>query len=366
MNAESITLSELVRRIGGRLPVAAADFTVTGLAALDRAGPGDISFLTNPKYAHMLATTRAGAVLVAENAEVPATDTVLIRVADAYLVLAKLLQMFHPPVLPPEGIHPQAVVDPTATVGENVRISPGTVIAAGAAIGANTVLFPGVYIGRNTRVGCDGIIYSNVSIYHGVTIGDRVIIHSGAVVGSDGFGFARDGHRYEKIPQIGSVIIKDDVEIGANCTIDRGSMGMTVIETGVKLDNMIHLAHNVRVGEHTAIAAQTGVSGSVTIGKRTQIAGQVGIGGHVVIGDDTILTAKAGIMKSIGDNMMISGFPQMPHNEWRRTQAALRRGAEMRNNIKELKQEIENLHDRIRRLEAERKELGSDCTDSDN
>lgn len=353
MTVEPKTLREIVRCIDGHLSRESADFKVTGLAALDRAGPGDLSFLTNPRYRHLLETTRAGAVLVSDDTPDPGTGPVLIRVSNPYLALARLLQMFHPPTIPMEGIHELAVIDPGADIGKNVRIGPCAVVAGGAHIGDNTVLFPGVYIGSNAAVGDDCIIYANVSVYHEVKIGHRVIIHSGAVLGSDGFGFARDGARYEKIPQIGSVVVNDDVEIGSNCTIDRGSMGMTVIETGVKLDNMIHLAHNVTVGEHTAIAAQTGVSGSSSIGKRNQVGGQVGIGGHIDIGDDTILTAKSGIMKSIGNGKMISGFPQMPHNQWRRTHAALRHGAEMRADIKALKEQVEMLQKRIRELETQ-------------
>ncbi|MBN1295326.1 UDP-3-O-(3-hydroxymyristoyl)glucosamine N-acyltransferase [bacterium] len=350
---EARKLSELVQAIDGRMVGVTDDFVVSGLAALDRARPTDISFLTHPKYRHLVINTQAGAVLVSEKIVNDLPVRPMIVVSDAYLALARLMQMLYPPVLPPCGIHPTAIIADEAVLGTDVRIGAHVTIDAGVSIGDETALFPGVAVGRETRIGRNCIIYPNVSLYHRITIGDRVIIHAGSVVGSDGFGFAPDGSRYEKIPQIGSVTIGDDVEIGANCTIDRGSLGMTVIASGVKLDNLIHLAHNVCVGENTVIAAQTGVSGSSTIGCRNRIGGQVGVTGHVMVGDDVVLTAKAGIMKSIRSREMISGFPQMPHQQWRRTQAALRHADEMREDIRRLDTALEDMRKRLTALEEE-------------
>lgn len=341
-------LSDVVALIDGKLFGQTDDFEVTGLAALDRATPGDISFLTNPKYSNLLETTCAGAVLI--SGKEPAHDysgIPLIYVKDAYLALARLLQAYHPPVLIPEGIADTARIHHSANLGKNVRVGENAVVSDGATVGDNCTIFPNVFIGKDVRIGNECTLYSNTSIYHQVIIGDRVIIHSGAVIGSDGFGFAKEGPKYIKMPQIGSVQIDDDVEIGANCTIDRGSMGMTVIERGVKLDNLIHLAHNVRVGEDTAIAAQTGISGSTTIGKRNMIGGQVGLAGHISTGDDVILTAKAGIIKSVKSSQMMSGFPPASHREWRTNQAALRHGAEMRQELKKLKKQVADLMEQM-------------------
>ena len=344
---KSQTLYDIAKLVEGTIVGKADNFIVTGLAALDRAGPGDISFLTNPKYRDLLTSTQAGAVLVSGSLPEKKSSIVFLQVKDAYLALARLLQLFHPPLLPTLGVHDSAVIDPDAELAEGVKIGSGVSVAAGAVVGENTSIFPGVYVGENASIGSNCIIYSNVSIYHEIIIGNRVIIHAGAVIGSDGFGFAREGARYVKIPQIGSVHIHDDVEIGANCTIDRGSMGMTIIKRGVKLDNLCHLAHNVILGEDTAIAGQAGISGSTTVGERVMIGGQAGFAGHISIGDDVIVTGRTGVVKSIPDGQRFSGFPAFPHREWRRAQIAMRHAPDMISDIRKLKDEIAELNNKI-------------------
>jgi UDP-3-O-[3-hydroxymyristoyl] glucosamine N-acyltransferase len=342
-------LSDLVRHCGGTLIGSGRDFTVNSLAALDQAGPADVSFLSNPKYRESLKTTRAGAVLLTES--IPGTPFQIIRVDDPYLALARILTLLHPTRLPGIGVHPTAVIKPGTRLGSNVRIDANVVVESNVTIGDGTALFPGTTIGEDSIIGNDCIFYPNVTLYHSVNVGSRVIIHAGSVIGSDGFGFAREGAKYIKIPQIGGVTIGDDVEIGACCTIDRGSMSHTRISSGTKLDNMIMLAHNVAVGEDTAIAAQTGISGSTKIGNRVIIAGQVGVVGHIKIGDEAIITAKCGVTKSVPEKTMLSGFPSMIHKKWLRVQGVLGNALKMKSELNALKTKIVELESKITQLE---------------
>ncbi|MBN1355630.1 UDP-3-O-(3-hydroxymyristoyl)glucosamine N-acyltransferase [bacterium] len=349
-----LRISDLVRHIGGTLILAGDDFKVDGIAPLDRAGPRDISFLTHPKYKPALARTRAGAVLMKDPE--PGVPFSVILSEDPYLALARLLTLLHSRIEPPEGIHPSAVIRPDARLGTGVRIDAGVVVGSRSAIGDRTVLCAGVVVGDETEIGRDCMIYPNVTLYHSVRIGSGVIIHAGAVIGSDGFGYAREGCRYVKIPQIGRVYIEDDVEIGACCTIDRGSLNDTRICRGAKLDNLIHIAHNVTIGEDTAMAAQTGISGSTAVGKRVVMAGQVGVAGHITISDDSILTGKCGVTKSIPPKTMLSGFPPMNHRSWLRTQAVLSRAVELKGELDRLTRRIEELERRL----VEGKEIKGD------
>ncbi|MGB3976512.1 MAG: UDP-3-O-(3-hydroxymyristoyl)glucosamine N-acyltransferase [bacterium] len=315
---------------------------IKGIASLDRAEPNDVSFYTGPKYADQLKQTKAAIVLVSELPHVETTK-VLVKVKNIHLSLAYLLSIFYPTVLPSAGIHPTAAIDESAVIDETCFIDANVVIKKGVRIGSNSALFAGVYVGENTVIGSDCIIYPNVTIYHQVSIGKRVVIHGGAVIGSDGFGFARDGDTYVKIPHIGGVDIKDDVEIGANSTIDRGSIAMTVIEQGVKIDNLVHLAHNVSIGKDSAIAAQVGIAGSTKIGRNVTLGGQAGVSGHVKIGENVTVTSRGTIMKNTPSNQIVSGFPQMPHQEWKRNQVALRQASKWMDMIKEMAEKIRKL-----------------------
>ncbi len=311
------------------------------LATLEQAGPEDVSFLANPKYRHLLDKTRAGIVIMAD--VIPNAPFAILLTPEPYLAMTRALALFDRPLLPPVGIHSSAVIGSDCCIDEDVRIASNVSIGNGVRIGKGTALFPGVVLGEGVQIGSGSILYPNVSIYHGVVIGHRVIIHANSVIGSDGFGFAREGTHYVKIPQIGRVVVHDDVEIGAGCTIDRGSLGTTVIGTRSKLDNLIQIAHNVQIGEDTIIVAQTGVSGSARIGNRVTVAGQVGIAGHIEIADDCTITARCGVMKSVKAGTVLSGFPPAPHKEWLKTQSILGRAQEMYESIRDLTRRLEEL-----------------------
>jgi UDP-3-O-[3-hydroxymyristoyl] glucosamine N-acyltransferase len=295
---KTFTLDEIARLTEGDLH-GDPQREITGAATLAEAALGEISFFANQRYVPQLRATHASAVFVLPDfAETTPLDQIRVKhPAKAFEQIAR--EFAPPPIHFAPGIHPTAVIDPTAKIGERASIQPYAVIEAGVSIGDGTVIGAGTYVGHHTAIGPDSLIYPRVSIRERIRIGARAIIHPGAVIGADGFGFERVGERYQKIPQMGIVQIDDDVEIGANTTIDRARFGRTWIQQGVKLDNLVHIAHNVVVGENTVIAAQTGISGSVRIGKRVVMAGQVGAVGHIEIGDDALFGAKSGISKSV-------------------------------------------------------------------
>ena len=332
----AVRLDEIVARFGGKL-VGDGSLDISGIAPLDAAGPGQISFLSNPKYRGQLATTHAAAVIVdaaaAESCPVAAVVT-----PQPYLYFARLSQWLAGPLRPPPGIHPFAVVEtevpPSAAIGANAWVARGARIGENAVIGANCS------IGPDAEIGDDSWLHPNVSVYAGCRIGRRAIVHSGAVVGADGFGFARetDG-AWVKIAQTGRVLIGDDVEIGANTTIDRGALGDTVIEDGVKLDNQIQVAHNVRIGAHTAMAGCVGIAGSATIGRRCTVGGGAILLGHLQIADDVHVSAGTLVAKSIADAGSYTGtVPFMEHAAWLKNFARLRH--------------LDAMADRIRALET--------------
>ncbi|MBN1551282.1 UDP-3-O-(3-hydroxymyristoyl)glucosamine N-acyltransferase [bacterium] len=341
--ANTRKLSQLADYVNGTIVGEGPDFTVKRITTLDRAESDDLSFLTSPKYVAAAKHSKAGALLTSTTIE--GIECQFLIVANPYLALAKLLALYYPVKGPKPGIHTSAVVSESAKLGREICVGACVSIGERCQVGDHTIIFPGAVLGNDVSIGEHCIIYPNVVVYHKVRIGNRVIIHAGSIIGSDGFGFAKEHNTYVKMPQIGSVFIDDDVEIGANCTIDRGSVGETIIHRGVKLDNLIHLAHNVILGDDTAIAAQTGISGSSVIGKRVQIGGQAGLTGHISIGDDCILTAKAGITKSIPPKSMMSGFPAFPHRKWLRVQGVLANALEMKTEISSLRKRIEQLEE---------------------
>ncbi len=320
---------------------------ITNIAKIEDAAEGDISFIANPKYAKYHDTTRASALLVALDFKPGRADVVYIRVADPYTAFLQTLRAFAPILERPEpGIHPTAVIGHDVALGEGVTIGPNVVVGAGSSVGTGTILYANTVLGSNVTVGENCCIHANVSIYRGTCIGNFVTIHSGTAIGSDGFGFVPNGDEgWEKIPQIGIVVIEDAVEIGANCAIDRATLGETRISRGVKLDNLIHIAHNVVVGEHTVIAAQTGVSGSTRIGSGNMIAGQVGIVGHIETADGVIIEAQSGVSKSIRKSGRYFGHPVKEHSLALRQEGALRQ-------LPDLLQEIRDMRNRIAQLEA--------------
>ena len=324
MATPALTLREIVDRLGGEA-VGEVAAPLTGVATLDSAGPEHVSFLANPKYRSRLATTRAGAVILSAADRAAATGPCIVA-ANPYAYYARAVALFHPPRAPRPGVHPSAIVDPQARVHPSAEVGPravvgaGSVVAAGVVVGAGTVIGEGVALGEGTR------LHANVTIYDGCTLGARCLVHSGAVIGADGFGQAPEGGKWVKIPQVGAVRIGDDVEVGANTTIDRGALDDTVIEEGVKLDNQIQVAHNVVIGAHTVIAGCVGISGSTTIGRHCMVGGGAGFVGHVSVCDGAVVSAMTLVSKSITvPGTYTSGMPMMAHADWLKNAAHLRR-----------------------------------------
>ncbi len=338
-----MTAAEIAALIDGRVD-GDPDGTIDGVAGLPEAGPTDLSFLTNPRYAGLVAETRAGAVLVAEDwqGEHPCP---LIRVANVDAAFGQIAAALGPPpVAFAPGVHPTAVVAADAVLGEGVTVGPYCVIEPGARLGERTVLVAQCYIGHDAYVGADARLYPFVTVRERVRIGDRVIVHSGAVLGSDGFGYASVKGEWRKIPQIGTVEVGDDVEIGANVTVDRARFGKTVIARGAKIDNLVQIAHNVQVGEHTAMAAQVGISGSTRIGHHVQLGGQAGLAGHLSVGDNAVVGAQAGVTKDVPPGTFVSGYPAMEHRRATKLHAHVAR-------LPELKQRLTALEGRLAALE---------------
>ncbi len=337
-----ITLADIAQHVKGTVE-GDADLVITGPAEIATAQPGQITFLANPRYQHFLESTAASAIIVGPDTPVP-ERLAAIRVPDPYAAFLQVIKLFHPPqeMLPP-GIHPTAVVDDSAKLGEDVRIGALAVIGQGVTIGEGSRIFPNVVIMDNVRIGSHCLIYPGVVIRENCELGDHVIVHSGAVIGSDGFGFAFHEGRYEKIPQVGRVVIESHVEIGANTTVDRATLGETRIGEGSKLDNLIQIAHNVIVGKHTVMAAQVGIAGSTRIGDYCVFGGQVGVGGHLEVGNKVTAAAKAGITKNIPDGETVFGFPARPIQKMRRIEATINRLPELVQRVRQLEQQVAQL-----------------------
>jgi UDP-3-O-[3-hydroxymyristoyl] glucosamine N-acyltransferase len=340
------TVEQLAKRIGGRIE-GDPSTVITGAAKIEDAEPGDVTFLANPKYARYLDSTRASAVIIAEDQ--PTAHPCVIRVEDPRRSFARLIELFYPPENPPaEGIHPTASIGKKVTIGEGVRIGAQVTIGDGCTLEKNVIVFPGATIGENVVIGEGTVIHAGVSIRFGVRIGRRVCIQDNAVIGSEGFGFApTEEGVYEKVPQMGAVVIEDDVEIGAGCTIDRATLGATRICKGAKLDNLIQVAHNVVIGENTVIAAQTGISGSTRIGKGCMIGGQVGFVGHITLGDGSLVGAQSGISKSYPPGSKLFGYPAKPHGEELRLQAYIKKLPELSKQVRRLEEAIEELRSKL-------------------
>jgi UDP-3-O-[3-hydroxymyristoyl] glucosamine N-acyltransferase len=317
---------------------------VWSVAKIEEAKLGDICFLANEKYEQYISTTKASVILISKNL-VPQTSplAILIIVDDAYASFAKLLHFYEQAIASnqPIGIESGSHVSPTAQIGSNVYIAAFAYIGANAIIGDGAQIYPNAYIGEGVKIGSQSIIYSNVNIYKHCIIGERVIIHSSTVIGSDGFGFAFENGAFKKIPQIGNVIIEDDVEIGANCTIDRATMGSTKICKGVKLDNLVQVAHNVEIGENTVIAAQAGISGSTKIGKYCMIGGQAGIVGHIKIADGTKINAQSGVAKEVKTSgQSLTGSPAFDYKSTIKSQIIFRNLPDLQTRINQLEHKL--------------------------
>jgi len=331
-----VTLGQIAARYGLVLR-GDPDARVTGVATLKDAGPGTLSFLANARYRRYLATTGATAVVLDAASSADCKTAALIA-ENPYAAYARIAAWLHPEPAAPAGVHPSAIVAPGAAIGADVSIGPHAVIEAGAAIGARVTIGAGTVVGAAAAIGEDTRLAARVVLYRNVRIGRRCVIHAGAVLGADGFGIAQDKDGWVKVPQLGGVVVGDDVEIGANTTIDRGAIGDTVIEDDVKLDNQIQIGHNVRIGAHTAIAGCVGISGSTTIGKRCMIGGAVGIVGHLEICDDVAVLGLSMVSRSLTKpGLYSSGIPVSEAGEWRRVVARLRH--------------LDELFDRVRALE---------------
>lgn len=335
------SVMELAEVVGGTV-LGGQDIKITGVAGLAEAQSGDISFLANPKYEHLLHQTGASAVIVGRH--VTEGPCMLIQVDNPDLAFAQVVECILPPVPKlPAGIHPTALIHPDAVLGTDVAVGPHVVIEQGARIGNASVIHAGVFVGERSVVGADSVLHPNVVIYHDCTLGARVILHAGVVIGCDGFGYAWDGTKHAKIPQRGTVEIGDDVEIGSNTVVDRARFGKTVVARGTKLDNLIQIAHNVRVGEHCVFAALSGVSGSTQIGAGTMMGGQAATVGHIAVGPRNIISARSVATRNTGEGEHITGFPARPHREFLRDLANIRKISEMRDMIKELERKVDAL-----------------------
>jgi UDP-3-O-[3-hydroxymyristoyl] glucosamine N-acyltransferase len=313
---------------------------IVRITALDSAGPSDLSFAEGDRALAQAASSQAGCILIPEGAEVPGHTTITVK--HVRLALARLAEALHPRAAPPPGIHPSAVVAPDVALGDAVSVGPQAVIEAGVTIGASTQIGAGSVIGRGVAIGRSCIVYPRVTIYPGARLGDRVIVHSGAVLGGDGFGYIFAEGRYQKFPQLGDLLIEDDVEIGCNTTIDRGSLGTTVIGQGTKIDNLCQIAHNVRIGRHCVIAALTGIAGSTDVGDYVVMAGGVGISDHARIEDLVVLAGNAvvGAGKVIRKGTTVWGIPARPIAEVKKQMAHLARLPELAEKVKQLSKRL--------------------------
>jgi len=340
-----LKLKHLAERLECRLQ-GDGEIDIRRVTGIDEARPGDVTFFANPKYAEDLRTTHASAVILADKAD--AAPCAMLRCANPYLTFARAVEIFAPAIVSPVGVNRHADVSASASIASDASIAAFVSIGADVRIGARTVIYPHVTIGPGARIGDDCVIHARVSIRERVTIGDRVIVQDGAVLGSDGFGFARraDG-THHKIPQIGNLVIEDDVEIGANTAIDRPAVGETRIGAGTKIDNLVQIAHGVKIGRDVLLAAQVGIAGSTTIEDRVTLAGQVGVAGHLTLGKGVIATAQSGIPNSVDAGAFISGYPAIDNRDWLKASAVFRRLPELRKTLSELQRRLEALEQRL-------------------
>jgi UDP-3-O-[3-hydroxymyristoyl] glucosamine N-acyltransferase len=325
------------------------DLDIVRVAAIHSAQPGDLTFVANVRYLSHLATTRASAVILGRTGDTPATARCAVLHADEpYSAFARAVSLFAPSDHPPAGIHPLSAIAAGAAIGADASIGPFVTIGAGAVVGARTVIHPNVSIEHGARIGEDCVIHSQVSIRARVIVGQRVTLHNGVVLGSDGYGFARqkDG-THLKIPQHGDVVIEDDVEIGANSTIDRPAVGETRIGAGTKVDNLVHVAHGVAIGRRVLLAAQVGIAGSTTIGDDVMMAGQTGVTGHITVGDKVVVGAKSAVLQSVEAGAFVTGSPAFPHADWRKASVVFRHLPSMKKRLEELEQRIVELEEKL-------------------
>ena len=332
------------------------DLDIVRVAAIDKAGPGDLTFVANRRYLPQLATTRASAVILGPAKGAPSHHScAVLRADDPYSAFAHAVSLFVPATRPPAGIDALSAIASDAAIGADVSIGPFVAIGAGASVGARTIIHPNVVIGPGARIGDDCVIYSQASIRERVVVGDRVTLHNGVVLGSDGYGFARqkDG-THLKIPQHGDVVIEDDVEIGANSTIDRPAIGETRISAGTKIDNLVHVAHGVAIGRRVLLAAQVGIAGSTTIGDDVMMAGQTGVAGHITVGAKAIVGAKSAVLQPVDAGAFVTGSPAFAHAGWRKSSVVFRALPSIKKRLDELEHRVLELEEKLAECQKDR------------
>jgi UDP-3-O-[3-hydroxymyristoyl] glucosamine N-acyltransferase len=327
----------LARSVGGRVE-GDANRRVSGVATLEDAGPDDLSFLTNPRYRPALASSRAAAILVGPGAGVDGRN--LLVAPDPYLALAEILDRIHPAPRPTPGVSADARIAPGVVLGADVTIGPFAVIGPGARLGDRVVVGAGAVIGDGSAIGPDSVLMPRVVLYPGTSVGARCLIHAGVVLGGDGFGFATASGKHRKVPQLGRVVVEDDVEIGANSTVDRGTLGETKIGRGTKIDNLVMVAHGVVIGPHGLLAAQAGVAGSTRIGSHVTMAGQSGSAGHLRMGDRVVVAAKTAVFADVADGAFVAGIPAVDHRAWKRSLALVKMLPELRSKLRSLEERL--------------------------
>ncbi len=337
---EALTLRELHAFVGGEL-IGSPDSTVIGIASLDQAGPGDLAFLTSERSLKTLQSASVGALLVGRR--LPEFTSPQIVVENPAYAFARAVQQFFVAPMRRRGIAPEVIRGEGVTIGPDAFLWPGVTLGDRVTLGARVTLYPGVFIGDDSVIGDDTLLYPNVVVREGCRLGHRVIVHSGTVIGSDGFGYVQYQGRHEKIPQLGGVLIEDDVELGANVTVDRATFGHTVIKRGTKIDNLVQIAHNVVVGEHNILVAQVGIAGSTTLGRYVMVGGQAGLADHLQIGDQVMIAAKSGVTRSLEPNQVVSGAPVMPHATFLKAQAVIPQLPELRQRVRELEERLATL-----------------------
>ncbi len=337
-------LSELAERVDGELR-GDGDITITGVGHLEDANEGQITFADGPRLQSLADCSRASALIVPPDVQVK--DKPFIVTEDPRLAFSKILELFAPEIRPPAGVHPTAVVGANVTLGENVSVGAHAYVGDGTIIGDNTIVHPLAYVGHEAVVGSDCVIHPQVFVGSRVQLGDRVVLHAGASVGADGFGYLQTPHGHRKIPQIGTVIVEDDCEIGANSTVDRATVACTRIGAGTKIDDQVHVAHNVVLGRNCLLCGQVGIAGSTTIGDNVVMGGQAGVNDHVQIGDNVIVAARASVFGNLNEPGIYSGYPAGPHQQQLRAVAYTRRLPKLVERIKELEQTVEELRARL-------------------
>lgn len=337
-------LTEIALKLKCRM-VADEDVEISRVAGIEEAGPGDLTFVSNKKYLRHIKDTRASAIILGN--DIAAVPIPSLRGENPYLLFAQALDLFFKPVLPERGIHPTAVIAPDARIGANPSIGPYTVIGRGCILGVEVTLYPHVVLYPGVQVGNSSVLHAHVIVREDCRLGDRVILQNGVIIGSDGFGFApREDGTYFKISQTGRVLIDDDVEVGANTTIDRAAVGNTIVRRGAKLDNLVQVGHGAQIGEDCVLAAQVGLAGSTRLGRNVRVGGQVGFAGHLEVGDNAVITAQSGTSHDVEPGAVISGSPAVDNLVWLRSVAAVPRLPDLIRKVRDLEKEIRRLRER--------------------